>query len=170
MIVLVTGRRVMMVHGKADGRANPSSAAARHSYGLVEWEVDFGLVICLETDEQEGRANPVRAPSARQQLRARGERSDGDGGDGDGDDSETCLWLYHVPDLCEEANGLDGGRRMGELDGHQHGWLGHMPCRMRRAIFLSPAGNGGSSLPVYRWRSVLLQVFRVVVLFFDLLS
>lgn len=109
MIVLITGRRVFMLHGDGSGgggvngggvySAN-SSASGRHIYGVVEWEVDFGLVVWLEIDDGDGEKLPPTASSG-ERLTKRGTG----GGGGDGGGSGTSLSLYHFPDLSVERGG-----------------------------------------------------------------
>lgn len=62
MIVLVTGRRLLMLHGAAaaistipqtnniHGRERDGSGVTptQHSYGVVKWEVEFDLMVWLE--------------------------------------------------------------------------------------------------------------------------
>lgn len=106
MILLITGRHVFMLHGDGGGSdggvcsAN-SAALGRHIYGVVEWEVDFGLVVWLEIDGDGEQLSPT-ASSDRQAKR-------GTSGAG----SRASLSLYHFPDLSAERSG-DGGGGTGE--------------------------------------------------------
>lgn len=97
MIVLVTGRRVFMLHGGGGGGGGgvdsaSSAASKRHIYGVVEWEVDFGLVVWLEIDGDVGAdmspASPAHPSDERQQA---------------------SLSMYHFPDLCAESTGDGDG-------------------------------------------------------------
>ena len=94
--MLVTGRRVFMLHGGggSGGGVDSTSLAAskRHIYGVVQWEVDFGLVLCLEID----CAPPSNASDVRR---------------------EASLSMYHFPDLCAEGTGDGGGGGGGEASG-----------------------------------------------------
>lgn len=101
--MLVTGRRVFMVHGGAgaDGNGASSAASKRHIYGVVEWEVDFGLVVWLEMD---GAAGAEAPPPASPPAHPSEERQ------------EASLSMYHFPDLCAEGTG-DGGEGDGSAGG-----------------------------------------------------
>lgn len=94
MIVLVTGRRVLMLHGDGGGGGTTNTAAPRrHTYGVVEWEVDFSLVLWLEIDG-DGDVEGSSPPSA-QRPRARGGRG-------------ASLSVFHFPDLSAERSGSAG--------------------------------------------------------------
>lgn len=99
MILLVTGRRVFMLHGGGGGGrgVDPASSTAskRHIYGVVEWEVDFGLVVWLEIDGDAGAGTPPPSPA---------HLSD--------EHQQASLSMFHFPDLCAERDG--GG---GDVDG-----------------------------------------------------
>lgn len=91
--MLVTGRRVCMLHGGGGGVDSGSSAASKqHMYGVVEWEVDFGLVVWLEID-----ADLVAGVSPASPAHPSGESK------------EVSLSMYHFPDLCAEGTGDGGG-------------------------------------------------------------
>lgn len=97
MIVLITGRRVFMLHGGggSGGVDSATSAASkRHIYGVVEWEVDFSLLVWLETEIDGGAGGGVSSASP---AHPSGERQ------------AASLSMYHFPDLCAEATGNGGG-------------------------------------------------------------
>ncbi|CAM9933519.1 unnamed protein product [Scytosiphon promiscuus] len=102
MIVLVTGRRVLVLHGDGGGGTTNSAAPRRHTYGVVEWEVDFGLVVWLEIDGDREESSPAPV-----QRRARG------GGGGGGSGSRASVSVFHFPDLSAERSGGGGGGRGG---------------------------------------------------------
>lgn len=90
--MLVTGRRVLMLHGDGSGGTTNSAAPRRHTYGVVEWEVDFGLVVWLEIDEDGEESSP---PSGQRRARGGGRRG-------------ASLSLFHFPDLSAERSGDSG--------------------------------------------------------------
>lgn len=92
MIVLVTGRRVLMVHGDTSAAVG----GRRHIYGVVEWEVDFDLIVWLETDDHEedsgGGDEEDVSPSPRHASRG----------------PQATVSVYHFPDLSVEGRGGGG--------------------------------------------------------------
>lgn len=121
MIILVTWRRIMLLHGDAGRRGNPSLATRGNSYGAVEWEVDFRLVVWLEANTREGgRGDQDQASrtstSTQEQVRAgvEGGESDDDGGG-----SGPCVLVYHVPDLLGDICSESRDRRTGEADDYR---------------------------------------------------
>lgn len=110
MIVLVTGRRVLMLHGDTGRTGNANSLAARrHTYGVVEWEVEFGLVTWMEVHQETGIPNEARGPRlAKNEREGRGaHRAQEDVGA-----PGASLSIFHFPDVCAEASGR--GSRTGE--------------------------------------------------------
>lgn len=115
MIVLVTGRRVLMLHGGARGDGVKTSSAAEpraHAeYGVVEWEIEFDLLVWLETDidgnggdgEEASNIPPGGASSSGQ---GRQENAHGSAG--------ASVSVYHFPGLC-----LGGSRKEKEEGKHQ---------------------------------------------------
>lgn len=115
MIILVTCRRIMLLHGDAGHRGNSSLATRGNSYGVVDWEVDFRLVVWMEASACEsGRGDHDQASrtsmSTQEQVRARVV-----GGERDG--SGPCVLVYHVPDLLGDICSESRDRRTGEADG-----------------------------------------------------
>lgn len=133
MIVLVTGRRLLMLHGPANppnnsrngGGGGGGAGRAQHTYCLVEWEVEFSLFVWLETqtqgERQERRGSDGLTPdraNAYSELRGpecgvagnrvgggRGEGGEGEGVDGEG----TAVLVYHFPDVFASAVGRSNG-------------------------------------------------------------
>ncbi|CAM9268648.1 unnamed protein product, partial [Laminaria digitata] len=100
MIVLVTGRRVLMLHGDPAGVNVNVATTRRHTYGVVEWEVEFDLVVLVETDEGAGNEGSENATVLG--VRAAAEDAHSAGGDGG---SGASLSVYHFPDPCVEGKG-----------------------------------------------------------------
>lgn len=105
MIVLVTGRRVLMLHGDGGGVKGGADTTSRrrHTYGVVEWEVDFRLVVWLEIGSGGGGAEP-HPPAPSRKPRAR----DGSGDGVSRGSEESTLFIYHFPDLAAEPSGKWG--------------------------------------------------------------
>lgn len=108
MIVLVTGRRVLMLHGDAAGVNAHVATTRRHTYGVVEWEVEFDLVVLVEAEEGAGNEAGESATGGstsdsdkRQAFKERAEDArDAGGGSG------ALLSVYHFPDPCVEGKGV----------------------------------------------------------------
>lgn len=109
MIVLVTGRRVLMLHGDAAGVNRNVATTRRHTYGVVEWEVEFDLVVLVEAGEGAGSERGENAAGGcsasdsdgRRAFEGRTEGAHGTDGDGFG----ASLSVYHFPDPCVEGKG-----------------------------------------------------------------
>lgn len=54
MVILVTGRRILMLHGNEAGVNANVATTRRHTYGVVEWEAEFDLVALVEVEEGAG--------------------------------------------------------------------------------------------------------------------
>lgn len=124
MIVLVTGRRVLMLHGDpAEVNVNVATTRTRHTYGVVEWEVEFDLVVLVETDEgagNEGSENATGGSTSdsygRQVLGVRAAAEDAHSAGGGGG-SGASLSVYHFPDPCVEGKGVGReGKRQSAYD------------------------------------------------------
>lgn len=129
MIVLVTGRRVLMVHGDTSAAVG----GRRHIYGVVEWQVDFDLVVWLETDDHEedseGGDEEDVSPSPRDAQRG----------------PQATVSVYHFPDLCVEGRG-DGRVGVGE-----HAADRRLFCSCRVLV----DGGGGWALGGIRKRQMI---------------
>lgn len=100
--MLVTGRRVLMLHGDAAGVNVNVATTRRHTYGVVEWEVEFDLVVLVETDEggENATGGSTSDSDGRQAFEERAQDAHGAGG-GCG----ASLSVYHFPDPCVEGKG-----------------------------------------------------------------
>ena len=107
MIVLVTGRRVLMLHGDAAGVNANVATPRRHTYGVVEWEVEFDLVVLVEAEEgagnEGGESSTGGSTSDSDERQAFEERAKDARGAGGG--SGASLSVYHFPDPCVERKG-----------------------------------------------------------------
>lgn len=129
MIVLVTGRRLLMLYGPAAGVGGLSSggrSGVGHNYCRVDWEVEFGLVVLVEIDQDPRvpRGLPpssfavnvaaygeLQRPVNNQDLRRVGggsTRQDHELGEGG-----SVVSVYHLPDASqgERGNNEEGGKQ-----------------------------------------------------------
>lgn len=141
-----------MVHGDAGVNFNVATPR-RHTYGLVEWEVEFDLVVLVETGDgtgNQGDENDTSQPTSgdrlgRQALERRptcdpGGRQtfEGDAEDarGAGGDSGASLSVYHFPDLCGQGTSDGGGgkKKWAYGGGHSKELRGYQPCFVAEAF------------------------------------
>lgn len=102
-----------MLHGEEQASVG-GNLARRRSYGVVEWEVEFDLLVWIETNDDGGEAEreasmPTNTtPETRISALAGAGRNSGGGGSRSG----VSLSVYHFPDICTE--GGSEGRREGK--------------------------------------------------------
>lgn len=95
MIILVTRRRLLLVHDNSVGPSGTTRARLRHTYCVVEWEVEFGLVVRLEASLQGVHDDSGAARGRGAHMRRDGEEPVFEG---------MRMSLYCFPDVCPASS------------------------------------------------------------------
>lgn len=120
MIVLVTGRRLLMIHGAFASAGGGGRSSEEHTFCLVDWQVEFNIIVWIEADEGALQSTWISSSlsggeSGLNQGRRRVTQGDGEGRGGGGHEGgvETGMTvsIYHFPDIYPaEMNGAGFGK------------------------------------------------------------